>query len=207
MEVGKNYEHLFAGKSVAIVLNGEKYRGEIAADVVAGVDGGYNKAPKSDIFVGDKDSVIGDIRCVEQILLNVDKDETDGEFATRLALENGAKSIDFYGVLGGRIDHILANLGLLYLCCKRNVSAVAHCNDCDIYMVNAHAEIPVKVGATISLSPFTDEVHIMYLKGVRWGLSDDWLQKSSSRTVSNIATDDKISLNVASGAVMVIINK
>ena len=42
------------------------------------------------------------------------KDETDSEICVYLAKELKAKKIDFYGALGGRIDHTLANIGLMH---------------------------------------------------------------------------------------------
>lgn len=194
-------------KTYAIVLNGEKYNGNIVGDKIIGVDGGYDKVEHADIFVGDKDSVLNDVSCEKKYLLNVDKDLTDGEYAVRLAIEQGAKCINFYGLLGGRIDHVLANIGLMAICAQNNVQAVAYGNDTDIYMVDKKIEIDVQKFATISLSPFTDMVHIISLEGVKWGVFDQNIYKNSSRTMSNIATSSKIRLCVDNGLVMLIVNK
>ena len=51
----------------AVVLNGESYTGKINADIIVGVDGGYDKTSYCDIFVGDKDSVQGTVSCDKQI--------------------------------------------------------------------------------------------------------------------------------------------
>lgn len=194
-------------KSAAVVLNGERYLGSIVADTIVGVDGGYDKVCNADIFVGDRDSVKSEILAKKQILLNVDKDTTDGEYAVNYLLANGYKKIDFYGLIGGRIDHILANLGIMALCVQNGVQARAICNDCDIYMTNSDLQIDVPKNCTISLSPFSDKVHIISLEGVKWSIFDQTIFKTSSRTVSNLSTSNKIQLCVDFGIVMVIVNK
>ncbi len=203
------FENLKADNNTiaAVVLNGERYKGKIIADYIVGVDGGYDKTPYCDIFVGDKDSVRGFVSCDKQILLNVEKDETDMETAVNYLLANEIKNMHFYGVLGGRIDHVLANLGIMAKCVQNGINVVAYCNDCDIYMTSDSLKLAVVENSLISLSPFTDTVHIISLEGVKWELFDCDIYKISSRTISNVAVKKQIQLNVDFGIVMVIVNK
>ena len=203
------FENLKADNNTiaAVVLNGERYKGKIIADYIVGVDGGYDKTSYCDIFVGDKDSVPGVISCDKQILLNVEKDESDMEIAVNYLLANEIKNMHFYGVLGGRIDHVLANLGIMAKCVQNGINVVAYCNDCDIYMTSDSLKWAVVENSLISLSPFTDTVHIISLEGVKWELFDCDIYKTSSRTISNVAVKKQIQLNVDFGIVMVIVNK
>ncbi len=203
------FENLKADNNTiaAVVLNGERYKGKIIADYIVGVDGGYDKTPYCDIFVGDKDSVRGFVSCDRQILLNVEKDESDMETAVNYLLANEIKNMHFYGVLGGRIDHVLANLGIMAKCVQNGINVVAYCNDCDIYMTSDSLKLAVVENSLISLSPFTDTVHIISLEGVKWELFDCDIYKTSSRTISNVAVKKQIQLNVDFGIVMVIVNK
>lgn len=191
----------------AIVLNGEQYDGKIEGDIIVGVDGGYEKTPNANVFVGDCDSINSKIDCENKILLNVDKDNTDGEVALKYLLDQKVNKINFYGVTGGRLDHILMNLSLLASCVQSGVKAEAHCNNCDIYMVQDEIELELEKNTVISLVPFTDNVHIISLEGVKWTLSNENLSKFSTRTISNIVTAAKMHLSVDSGLVMVIVNK
>ena len=191
----------------AVVLNGETYNGKIAGDIIIGVDGGYDKVCAADLFIGDKDSVVSEIKCNQSILLNVDKDLTDGEFAVDYLIKNGVKNINFYGVAGGRLDHILANLSIMAKCAQNGVKVVAFCNDMDIYMVSDYLQLQLNNNKIISLSPFTDSVHIISLEGVKWEIFDQNIYKTSSKTMSNIVTNDTIRLSVDFGIVMVIVNK
>lgn len=191
----------------AIVLNGEKYNGEIIGDYIIATDGGYDKCKSCDLVVGDMDSVADKIDNVPSIVLNPDKDLTDGEYAVNLMIEKGVKIVNIYGLNGGRLDHILANIGLMSRLVKAGVKAVCHCNDFTGYMINADLILDNIADKTISLVPFTDEVHIIYLKGVKWPIEDVTIYKSSSLTISNLAVTDKVLLAVDDGEVFVIVNK
>ena len=202
-----NNKNINKNTIAAVVLNGESYKSQIQGDIIIAVDGGYEKTHYADIFVGDKDSVKLEITCNEQILLNVEKDATDCEVAIDYLIEKGVKNINFYGVLGGRIDHILTNLAVMAKCVKNGVKVTAYCNDCDIYMISDNLQINITKNSIISLSPFTDKVHIISLEGVKWELFDKTIYKDSSLTLSNIADKNKIRLIVDFGIVMVIVNK
>ena len=191
----------------AIVLNGERFDGVIKADIIVACDGGYNKCDGvCDIVVGDMDSISGDIN-KPSIVLNPDKDLTDGEYAVSYLIDKGVGEVHLYGLDGGRLDHILANIGLMSQLVKAGVKAVCYCNGFTGYMVSDSLDIDVIKGSTISLSPFTDKVHIMLLRGVKWQLDNVTLCKESSLTMSNVAVADKFRLKVASGEVLVIVNR
>ncbi len=190
----------------AIVLNGERYKGDINADIIVATDGGYNKCDGvCDIVVGDMDSITGTID-KPSIVLNADKDLTDGEFAVGYLIEKGVHQVNIYGLDGGRLDHILANIGLMSQLIKAGVKAVCYCNGFTGYMVDSKLDIQVNQGDIISLSLFTDIAHIILLRGVKWQLEDVLLRKESSLTMSNVAMSDRLYLEVSSGEVLVIVN-
>ena len=156
---------------------GEKYNGKLTAILLSALMDGCDKTERVDIFVGDKDSVRNEIKCKNQILLNVEKDETDGEAAVKYLVEKGCRKINFYGVTGGRIDHILANLSIMALSVQNGCQVVAYCNDCEIYMTNSQLSLKIPQFSTISLVPFTDEVHIISLESVKWQIFDEIICK------------------------------
>ena len=47
------------------------------------------------------------------------------EICVEYTVNQGCDSINIYGALGGRMDHVLGNLGLLKLCYLLNVPAAA----------------------------------------------------------------------------------
>ena len=90
----------------------------IAAD--SGMDFLYENGVTPDIIVGDFDSAT--TKSLEYFerkgqteihRLNPIKDDTDTEYAIRLAIREGARSIVLLGATGSRIDHVLGNISLL----------------------------------------------------------------------------------------------
>lgn len=189
----------------AIVLNGEVFDGEIIGDYVISTDGGYNKCSYSDLVVGDMDSVLGDIT-VPKAVFDKDKDLTDGEIAVDVMIEKGVDKVNLYGLNGGRLDHILCNINLMAKLVRNRIKCVCHCNDFTGYFVNNEAHIKVPIGSTISLSQYSDNLHIISYTGVKWELNDFILDKTSSRCMSNMAISNDIYLCVK-GEVLVIVNK
>ena len=92
-------------------------------------------------------------------------------------------------------------------CVEARIQVTAYCNDCDIYITNKNLDMHIKKNSIVSLSPFTDKVHIISLEGVKWQLNNEYIYKNLTRTLSNIATDNKIRLCVDFGIVMLIVNK
>lgn len=86
-------------------------------DLVIACDGGFRycqeKRIRTDLVVGDFDSLgyIPDHACV--IRLNPEKDETDTGWAVGEAWKRGYREFVIYGGTGGRISHTIANIQLL----------------------------------------------------------------------------------------------
>lgn len=91
-------------------------------------DGGLNHLEplniKPDLIVGDFDSHKNPNLPVKTIVLPHEKDDTDSVFALKTALKQNFKDFLFLGMLGGRLDHELANLCMLLKCFEEKVSAL-----------------------------------------------------------------------------------
>ena len=98
---------------------------EKKADLFVACDGGYNAFlsdnMEPDLFIGDFDTL--DIKNLkhpkEKIALPVRKDDTDTFFAVKYLLEKGYDTFEFYGCLGGKIEHTLANIQVLFYLVKK----------------------------------------------------------------------------------------
>ena len=194
-----------------VVLNGEHYKGDIDTSLFTIVaDGGYNMlhSKSVDVFVGDKDSVDTDsILARELIELSPQKDMTDGEFAVDYAIEHGFDTIYLYGVDGGRLDHILTNLGMIARAEDRGVHVVARCNAHDIYFFGGDGTFCLDgvAGRTISIVPFDGSLHIMSMEGLYYTVADYILEHTSSRGMSNVATSDTIRIRFGKGRCFVFV--
>ncbi|NLT57910.1 MAG: thiamine diphosphokinase [Clostridiales bacterium] len=82
-------------------------------------DAGYAQAMRHgltpDFTVGDYDSLEGSVTDIEGVKLTfpVEKDDTDAMLAAKEGLARGCRRFLFYGALGGRLDHTLANITML----------------------------------------------------------------------------------------------
>lgn len=75
-----------------------------------------------DVAVGDFDSLssagekyLNTLKETEIVRLKPEKDDSDTQSAVNFAIDRGAKNITIFGATGNRIDHLIANFGLLVL--------------------------------------------------------------------------------------------
>ena len=66
------------------------------------------------LIVGDFDSTENPHLSVETIVLPREKDDTDSVYGVKEGLKRGFTDFVFLGVIGGRLDHSLGNLSILY---------------------------------------------------------------------------------------------
>ncbi|MDD6154389.1 MAG: thiamine diphosphokinase [Eubacteriales bacterium] len=81
-------------------------------------DKGWKYAPTlgftPDYYIGDYDSSEKPPKTDNITLLQCEKDDTDTEAALNLALDHEADDVLILGGLGGRFDHTMGNIGILY---------------------------------------------------------------------------------------------
>lgn len=200
-------------KKVVILLNGEPHRGEIDAcgSYVICCDGAYQWAKdrvKIDENLGDFDSLGYLPDPPPRKIYPAEKDLTDGEIAVDRALKLNADWVVIYGGGGGREDHFLGNLHLLYKICREGVRAAMITNGAKIYACKeGEHSFLCKKGQTVSVIPFGGDAHILYSDGLRYPLKDLKLQYGSTRGISNLTSGEDFSLFVKQGCALVIINE
>ncbi len=201
-------------KRAVILLNGEPYQGEISAEnaYVICCDGAYfwakNKV-RIDENLGDFDSLDETPEPSPREKFPSEKDETDGELAVDRALELGAAELVFYGGGGGREDHFLGNLHLLYKAKRAGaLSAVLLTNGAQITLCGEGEQgFASKKWQTVSLLPFGGDAHIMEIEGLKYAPDDLKLCYGSTRGISNLTVGEGFSFRVKKGYVLVIINE
>lgn len=105
---------------------------DIKSSFIIGVDRGalvlIEQGISPHLSIGDFDSVTASelekikTLSLEFIQLPREKDETDTEVALNYLLNKEISSIRLYGVIGGRIDHTLANIRLLLQFAKKGLT-------------------------------------------------------------------------------------
>src|SRR5574344_646454 len=126
-------------KTAAIILNTPDALAEILESDVICADAGYT-------LIGDKKpiAVIGDFDSLKNIPTDTpvvtypaEKNETDGQLALDYAKSHGYGFVRIYGALGGRIDHILGNIGLLAYCKDIGLDAEICDRECTVRLYDS----------------------------------------------------------------------
>lgn len=195
-----------------LLLNGQPYEGEIDAEnaYVVCCDGAYGWAKdkvKIDRNVGDFDSLsyLPDPPPTE--VYPSEKNFTDGEIAMNALIDKGVDGIVIYGGGGGREDHFLGNLHLLYLADLHGITAEMITENSIISVRCGRIELNGVKGKTFSLLPFGGEVHIMGSTGCKYGYPER-IGYGECRGISNIAESDEVCVEISGDErALIIINR
>lgn len=191
--------------------------------LVIAADGGARHASRLgvaiDAWVGDGDSL--DAAGLAALLAdNVpmeraspQKDESDTELAVRAALRRGADGVVIVGALGGtRIDHTLANIGLLALIESAGRSAALLDANSRITLVHApgpggrpvRRALPGRTGDLVSLLPLGAGVIGVTTSGLAYALAGEPLPAGPARGLSNLRMATDAAVTVAGGLLLVV---
>ncbi len=196
-------------KKAAIVLS-QKFRRYLSADFVIAADEGYLRALENkiapDLVVGDMDSLGFTPKTVATFSVPAEKDFSDGELALRQAILRGFDCIDIYGGWGGRPDHSLFNLHLLKLARDLGATAVLRGDSFDVFYVDGNFFTEASPGDFVSIVPFSETVHIIKSKGLKYPADGAVLTKSDTLGLSNECTENALFISVKEGSALLIHN-
>ena len=199
---------------ICIILNGEiKNYDYINSEVVTGSydyiicsDGGANHAYSMNIV---PDYIIGDYKSkkVKFEKFPTKKDETDTELCIELSDKLKAKEIHLIGALGGRIDHTIANINLLYYIRKRGITPKIISEKEEIYIaMDEEITIYGEIGDIISILPIKNDAKGVTLNNLEYPLEDYDIEFSRPLGISNVMTDVNCSIKVKEGSLIIIKN-
>ena len=135
------------------------------------------------------------------------------ELAVKAALAMGADRIVILGALGGaRIDHALANIGLLALPELAGVPACLLDPRSRLTLISApgpdgravRRELPGPLGGLVSLLPQGDGVSGVSTHGLAYPLADDPLPAGPARGLSNVRTAVDAAVEVRAGRLLLV---
>ena len=182
----------------------------ISDDVlVVCADSGYDSALKAgvsvDVIIGDMDSAKSDLPDnVKQIRLKCEKDDTDTEACIDFLKSEGCREIVLLGALGGRTDHMLANIMLIVYAEKKGVKLTIKSDDTEIFSVTDKAVVKGEKGDILSLIPVLSDVEGVTLKGLKYPLTDAVLETGKTVGISNEFTQCEAEITVKSGLLIAI---
>ena len=165
---------------------------------------------KPDVIIGDMDSIdpaqlasYAD-QGIKIIKYSTNKDFTDTELALDYALNLNPEEIFIWGALGGRVDHTLANVFLLCKGQEKGINTYLIDEYGEAFVLDKKAIFIKEAGKTVSLLALSPRVTGMTLKGFLYSLEKSTLKMGETRGVSNIINEDRASVSVRSGKLLVI---
>jgi thiamine pyrophosphokinase len=142
-----------------------------------------------------------------------DKDESDTELAVAAALRLGAEGVVIVGGLGGRrIDHALANIGLLAMRELGDRPAVILDGRSRLTLIRAPGpagepvtrSLPGRVDDIVSLLPIGAGVEGVTTHGLAYPLADEPLPPGGARGLSNVRGSVEARVVVRRGMLLVV---
>lgn len=192
-------------------------------DLVIAADGGALGARglglAIDLVVGDMDSLdaasLADLRGAGVAIETAPaaKDESDTELALVAAVARGAAAVTIVGAFGGpRLDHELANIGLL---------AMPRLEGCAVELLDARARVSAvrapdatgravtrqfvgRPGDVVSLLVPAGVVDGVTTAGLRYPLRDEPLVAGPARGLSNVRLEREATVTVSRGILLVV---
>jgi thiamine pyrophosphokinase len=175
-------------------------------------DGGarhfQNMGITPDVIIGDMDSIDPSqlakysSQKIKIVRYPSNKDFTDTELALDYALNLKPEKIFIWCALGGRIDHTLANLFLLYKGKALGISLIDEY--CEVFVLDKKTSFIKEKGKTISFLALSPNVSGITLSGFLYPLEKGILKMGESRGISNIINKDRADIKVERGKLLVI---
>ena len=183
------------------------------ADIIIGADRGcevlYNHGLIPDYILGDFDSIDKEVfkelvkSEAEIIAFNPEKDFTDSELAFEKAVELGAAEMVLLGFTGSRMDHFLANLGLLDKGLDLGIQCEIIDNNNRIFLVDKSTILKGNKGQTISFNFYNTKVENFNIIGAKYPLKNYKFNGFTGRTVSNEFLNEDITITFDKGKILV----
>lgn len=129
---------------------------------------------------------------------NKDKDFTDGELLISYVTSLNYDEIYVIGGLGGRIDHMLTNINLIFK--YNNIIFIDKYEK--LFLVTPNFILKNNLDKRISFIPFSDTVENLTLEGFLYPLNNHTLKRGDSTCLSNIITKDSATISFSSGKLL-----
>lgn len=199
------------GKICTIICGapcGKIQRGLVEGLVIAadkGLDYALEAGITPEIAVGDFDSAEMAVPSgVEVVKFPPEKDYSDANLAVEIALERGFDELRLLSALGGRLDHTIANIQLIYSLKKRGITAeLFGSGERAFFLENETREIPAFSGY---LSVFAYENSaVISESGVKYPTENLAFTNDFPLGLSNEITEKTAKITVHSGVALIIL--
>ncbi len=178
-------------------------------DWVVACDAGYRNCQamgvEPDLVTGDFDTAPPPDQ-PNLIVLPAEKDDTDTQYAARLAVEKGCDEVVMLGALGGwRLDHTLASLGTALWLARHDVRVLLADEHTEIRILLAGQKLELERGdwGYFSLFPLEGRAEGITLTGAHYPLDHGSLDFEYPLGVSNAFDAPKVQVSLEKGSLAV----
>ena len=183
------------------------------SDFVIACDRGYTYCErlglKPDLLISDFDSYSGPAD--PSLPVNAfacEKDDTDTMLAVRCAIERGFRELLLCCALGGRLDHLIANLQALIFARKHGLSASIRSEDTEIIaLADATLLLPRREGWSLSVFAVDGPCRGVCIRGAKYPLENAVVTPSFPIGVSNQWNRDQAEISVSEGILLVVLSR
>lgn len=195
----------------ATIICGAPCRGIKKEDVqglVIAADRGLDYAKAAgitpDIAVGDFDSAeSAPPEGMECVRVSPIKDNTDANLAADIAIERGCCELRFLAALGGRLDHTLANIQMMYGLLEQGIKAELYGERERACFVRGETAVIPQFDGYLSVFAFGGEAEVSE-EGTKYPAERITLRESFPLGVSNEITAPQARITVHRGTALVI---
>ncbi|VVA43657.1 Thiamine diphosphokinase [Candidatus Roizmanbacteria bacterium] len=133
------------------------------------------------------------------------KNKTDFELAIDLCLKRKFKEIIIFGILGNRIDHMIANIFLITKIQTENQTIKIKIIEGkkEIYILNKEITINGKIGEEVSIIPISEKLEGITTEGLEYQLENKDLIFGSTRGISNVMNKKITKIFVKKGVALI----
>lgn len=138
-----------------------------------------------DLIVGDFDSHENPQMDVETIVLPREKDDTDTFFAAKEMMKRGFEEFLLVGVIGGRLDHTMANLSILVMLDEAGKKAKAIDDYSEIEMISGETVFIDDSYSFFSILNITGQTEDVTIRNAKFPLESGRIDWDYQYAVSN----------------------
>lgn len=169
--------------------------------MIIAADGAANKLNKlginPDLIIGDLDSIKIENFTNSKIIMNEDQNTTDFKKCLNYISDNNLAPFIVYGVDGGFLDRILANIDSVI-----ESKATFYSEGIIGAIVSDKITLPLKYNTKISIFGFDA---IISTKGLKWELENEALNFPGKNSACNRAISSHVEIELAKGEALVLI--
>ncbi len=182
-------------------------------DFLIACDRGYDYCLRlgvtPDLLISDFDSYSGPIdRTVPVDRHMPEKDDTDTMLAVRYALKHDFSEILLCCALGGRLDHLIANLQTLVFSQRHGCPSRIVSENTEVFTLqNGSVLLPRRDGWSLSVFAPDGPCSGVTIRGAKYPLQDAELLPSFPLGVSNAWSDSQAEISVRDGLLLIVLSR